>query len=49
MLRVNQAIHEQPEWYRVFETSGLELMDSGEILYKGRHRSGRTYRFSKPA
>jgi len=49
MLRVNQAIHDQPEWYRVFERSGLELLDTREILYQGRHRSGRACRFAKPA
>ena len=48
MLRVNRAIHEDPTWYRVFETHGLELLDSSEILYKGRHRSGQAYRFAKP-
>lgn len=49
MLRVNRAIHATPEWYRVFETAGLRLLDSHEILYQGRHRSGRAYRFEKPA
>ena len=49
MLRVNQAIHAQPEWYRVFERTGLELLESREILYKGKHRSGQAYRFAKPA
>ena len=49
MLRVNQAIHSEPEWYRVFERSGLELVDAREILYRGKHRSGHAYRFVKPA
>ena len=49
MLRVNRAIHNEPEWYRVFERSGLELQDTRELLYKGRHRAGQAYRFSKPA
>jgi SAM-dependent methyltransferase len=49
MLRVNRAIHAAPEWYREFETAGLCLLDSQEILYQGRHRSGRAYCFEKPA
>jgi SAM-dependent methyltransferase len=48
MLRVNRAIHEDPEWYRVFEAHGLALLDSREILYQGRHRSGQACRFDKP-
>jgi len=49
MLNVNRAIHAAPEWYRVFETAGLHLLDSQEILYQGQHRSGRAYCFEKPA
>ena len=49
MLRVNRAIHAAPGWYREFETAGLRLLDSQEILYQGRHRSGRAYCFEKPA
>jgi ubiquinone/menaquinone biosynthesis C-methylase UbiE len=49
MLRVNRAIHAQPEWHQVFERAGLELLESREILYKGKHRSGQAYRFAKPA
>nr|WP_276610817.1 class I SAM-dependent methyltransferase [Wenzhouxiangella sp. XN24] len=48
MLRVNRAIHETPEWYRVFEAAGLRLLDSHEILFRGKHRSGHAYRFERP-
>ena len=40
MLRVNQAIESDPEWFRVFESAGLELLDSGDILYRGQHHAG---------
>jgi len=48
MLRVNRAIHATPEWYRVFETAGLRLLDSHEILFRGKHRSGHAYCFERP-
>lgn len=48
MLRVNRAIHAAPEWHRVFETAGLRLLDAQDILYRGKHRSGRAYRFERP-
>ena len=32
-----------------FQTAGLRLLDLGEILYRGKHRSGQTCRFEKPA
>lgn len=48
MLQVNQAIHDNPDWYRVFTQAGLDLQDSGEILYRGENRSGTFYRFVKP-
>jgi SAM-dependent methyltransferase len=48
MLRVNRAIQSDPEWYRVFENRGLELVDSGNILYRGEHHSGCYYCFVKP-
>lgn len=48
MLRVNRAIHEAPEWHRVFESAGLRLLDSQEILYRGQHRSGHAYVFERP-
>lgn len=48
MLRVNRAIHSAPEWYRAFESAGLRLVDSREILYQGKHRSGRACCFDKP-
>jgi hypothetical protein len=49
LLRVNRAIQSDPGWYRVFEQHGLELVDEGDILYKGVHNSGRCYCFVKPA
>ena len=48
MLRVNHAIRSDPDWYRVFVTAGLELEDSGEIRYKGRHHAGSFFIFTKP-
>lgn len=49
MLRVNRMLHDDPDWHRVFQSAGLKLLDFGEILYKGKHRSGLAYRFEKPA
>jgi len=49
LLRVNRAIQSDAGWYRVFEQHGLELVDEGDILYKGVHNSGRYYCFVKPA
>jgi hypothetical protein len=48
LLRVNRAIQSDPGWYRVFERQGLGLVDSGDILYRGVHNSGRYYCFTKP-
>jgi hypothetical protein len=49
LFRVNRAIQSDPGWYRVFKQHGLELVDEGDILYKGVHNSGRYYCFVKPA
>lgn len=48
VLRVNRMISEDPNWYRVFERHGLVLRDRGEVLYRGRHRSGHYFCFDKP-
>jgi len=48
MLRVNHAIQSDPEWYSVFESAGLELLDSGEIRYHGQHHAGGFLKFRKP-
>ena len=48
MLRVNRAIQSDPEWFKVFETAGLELLDSGEIRYQGEHHAGGYFVFRKP-
>jgi ubiquinone/menaquinone biosynthesis C-methylase UbiE len=49
MLRVNQAIRADAEWYRVFESAGLELQESGELLYRGQHHAGEYLKFARPA
>jgi len=48
MLRVNRMIQEDPAWHRVFEAKGLVPVDSGEILHRGRHRSGQFHVYRKP-
>jgi hypothetical protein len=48
LLRVNQALYENPNWYRYFLEAGLELVESGEVLQYGEHRTGKYYRFRKP-
>jgi ubiquinone/menaquinone biosynthesis C-methylase UbiE len=48
MLRVNQALAEDPGWIRVFETAGLVLQDSGEIRYRAQHKAGDYHVFRKP-
>lgn len=48
LLRVNRAIQSDPGWYRVFEQQGLDLVESGDILYQGVHNSGQYYCFVKP-
>lgn len=54
MMRVNRHIAEQPDWYRVFESGGLVLRESGQIAYLGRSGqrmldAGDYYCFQKPA
>jgi SAM-dependent methyltransferase len=49
LLRINQALQANPEWYRVFEAAGLSLLDSGEIHVEGGRLMGRSHRFEKPA
>lgn len=49
LLRVNQALQANPDWYRVFEAAGLSFIDSGEIRVAGERLMGRSYRFEKPA
>ncbi len=48
MLRVNEAMIEADDWTEVFVEAGLERVDSGELLYRQRHRAGRFYIFNKP-
>lgn len=48
MLRVNHAIQKDRHWYRVFESAGLELFQSGELLYRGEHHAGAWFKFVKP-
>ena len=48
LLRVNRMIQAEPAWYQVFERHGLALRESGDLLYRGRHRSGHYYCFDKP-
>ena len=48
LLRVNAAIHDNPDWFRVFERHGIILKSQGQLLYQGVHEAGRYYIFSKP-
>jgi len=48
MLRVNHAIQSDDAWYRVFELAGLELVELGEIRYRGQHHAGGFLIFEKP-
>lgn len=43
MLGVNQALLRSPDWHRVFQDEGLELMESGTIHYAGRHACGQAF------
>lgn len=47
MLCVNQALLESPEWHRVFQERGLELVESGPVQYAGRHACGRAFVYCK--
>ncbi|MFT5141280.1 MAG: ubiquinone/menaquinone biosynthesis C-methylase UbiE [Lysobacterales bacterium] len=48
MLRVNHAIASNPEWFKVFESAGLQMVDSGEIRYQQKHHAGGFLKFIKP-
>lgn len=48
MLRVNQALHDNPRWTQVFVDAGLNAVDSGELIYRGRHKVGDWFVFNKP-
>ena len=48
MLRVNQAIQKDANWHSVFQDAGLELQESGEIRYQGKHHAGGYCIFGKP-
>ncbi len=48
MLRVNEAMAEDPGWTRLFVDAGLIEIDGGELLYQQRHRVGRFNVFRKP-
>lgn len=49
LLRVNQALQANPQWYRVFEAAGLSLRDSGDVHLADGRLMGRAHRFEKPA
>jgi len=48
MLRVNQALKDDPGWTRVFEAAGLVAEESGRIRYRGQHHAGDFHAFRKP-
>jgi SAM-dependent methyltransferase len=48
MLRVNQALKDDPGWTRVFEAAGLIAEESGQIRYRGQHHAGDFHAFRKP-
>lgn len=48
MLRVNQALKDDPGWTRVFEAAGLVAEESGQIRYRGQHHAGDFHAFRKP-
>jgi len=48
LLRVIKNILENPEWYRIFERKGLQLLENKVILQNQKNNSGHLYRFRKP-
>ncbi|NNL94306.1 MAG: class I SAM-dependent methyltransferase [Xanthomonadales bacterium] len=48
MLRVNQALDDDPDWTGVFVRAGLEQVRQGQIRYRGQHNAGQYYEFRKP-
>lgn len=48
MLRVNHAIASNPRWFEVFESTGLQLVETGEIRYQQKHHAGGFVKFTKP-
>lgn len=48
MLRVNRQIGQGDEWLAVFESAGLELLDSRDLRYRGDHHVGTSRVWRKP-
>ncbi|PIE37476.1 MAG: hypothetical protein CSA53_06030 [Gammaproteobacteria bacterium] len=48
VLAVSQKILNKPTWYQAFSDAGLNLLDKGELHYKGRHKAGSFFVFGKP-
>lgn len=49
MLRVNQALDDDPDWTGVFLEAGLQSTREGQIRYRGQHNAGQYYEFTSPA
>lgn len=47
MLNVVDRVRKQPDWYRIFCDSGLQLIEQGEIYYMKTQRAGDYYCFIK--
>ncbi|MCX7552930.1 class I SAM-dependent methyltransferase [Marinicella sp. S1101] len=47
MLNVCYKLKNNPDWYKTFTTSGLQLINDGEIHYKSKHNVGHYYEFIK--
>lgn len=47
ILNVSDKIANYPNWYQVFESAGLKLITSGEVLQGGLHKAGLYYQFQK--
>ena len=47
ILNVSEKIASVPNWYQVFESAGLSLIASGDVLQGGLHKAGVYYQFKK--
>ena len=47
ILNVSEKISSVPNWYQVFESAGLSLIASGDVLQGGLHKAGVYYQFKK--
>ncbi|AKS43137.1 class I SAM-dependent methyltransferase [Wenzhouxiangella marina] len=48
MLRVNRMIAESDDWADALEAAGLEPVETAELMYRGKHRMGRSRIWRRP-